>query len=152
MYMYDILNRAVESIVHLYQWAGRQMLVKPNRINSTSVNQPWWDEECSHAKYLKYSALRRFRVTYFKHDYCNNINLRKTFKSLCLHKKIAYQNSERNKLVSARNNPKTFWSILKQILVQLTRLVILMQLTGWGILKISFVKVINHLYLILCLK
>ena len=58
--------------------------------------------------------MRRFRVTDLKHDYCNYINLRKTFKSLCLHKKIAYQNSERNKLVSARNNPKTFWSILKQ--------------------------------------
>ena len=68
----------------------------------------------SHAKYLKYSALRRFRVTGHKEDYFKYINLRKTFKSLCLRKKIAYQNDERNKLVSARNNFKIFWSILKQ--------------------------------------
>ena len=90
------------------------MLVKPKRTNFISANQPWWDEECSHAKHLKYSAKCRFRVTGHKEDYCKYINLRKTFKSLCRCKKIAYQNDERNKLVSARNNPKTFPSILKQ--------------------------------------
>ena len=91
------VNRAVESIVQLYQWSGRQMLVKPKRTNFISANQPWWDEECSHAKHLKYSAKCRFRVTGHKEDYCKYINLRKTFKSLCRCKKIAYQNDERNK-------------------------------------------------------
>ena len=108
------VNQAVSLIVDIYQNSSVKMLHKHNFRKQHQKNQPWWDGECDESKYLKYSALRHFRVTNAQCEYTDYIKARNNFKALCTQKKNANHFENRKKLLSFKNDPKNFWSLLKQ--------------------------------------
>ena len=80
------VNFAVSAIIDLYQRSASHMRLKTGK-KQTTTNQPWWDEECETAKYLKYSALRIFRNTNAVEDYDTYIDKCNHFRSICKQKK-----------------------------------------------------------------
>ena len=108
------INEAVSSIINLYHTAAACCkMVATHSIPVNKTQPDWWDNECKESKQHKYSILRRFRITNNNHDFDMYKTARKSFKKICQDKKIKFQSTNRFNLVNSRNNPRQFWSMIK---------------------------------------
>ena len=106
------INYAVYRNVRLYTMAAENMRIGTGR--KSSISQPaWWNLSCTKAKRMKYYLLRRFRWTNNNADFLNYKAFRSLFKNICNAKSLTYKRNKRFALLRSRDNPKTFWRLVK---------------------------------------
>lgn len=110
------LNEAIEQLDSIMRFCASDMIRKPRKPTSRKFCQPWFDDECTVAKRLTKSKLRRFRANR-KNDrlLSEYIETKKHYKVLIQERKLRYKN-ERTRLLNfaiTGNNPNSFWSFFK---------------------------------------
>ena len=95
---------------------GKCMMVKnqTNKNDNRYKQPPWWNNECQKLKADKYHRLKLFRISNDWFDLERFKQAKNHFKCFCKSRKIQYQRDCRKRLVESRNDPKTFWTSIKQ--------------------------------------
>ena len=92
---------------------GVMNVVKPNRAGRFDRNLSWRDDKYHEAKTLKYSLLRRFRITNDHNDLIRYTKARNSFKNICSIKKATFLRKKRELLIKNSSNPTDFWRTIR---------------------------------------
>ena len=104
---------AVERLTYVYKISAEMMRAQNIKITTSTTDPAWWDRSCHEAKTLKYSLLRRFRITNNYLDFKRYVEARNHFKSICSRKKAKFLLNKRQTLINSSNNPTDFWRVLR---------------------------------------
>ena len=91
------------------------MLGRSHNFSNVRETNPWWDRQYENIKREKFHALDGLR------SYPSPVNLkeyryhRNRLKNILKEKKHAYTESQKQKLLESRNDPKTFWKNVQNI-------------------------------------
>ena len=99
----------------LYKSSAVNMSVNRGVSSIVKSTQPgWWDSQCHTFKRKKYCMQQKYRLSNDQSDFVTYKICRNEFKAVYRKKKIAHQSKKRQLLSIACNDPKSFWSLLKE--------------------------------------
>ena len=108
------IDEAISQLVNVYKSAAGLMKVN-GRSKRQNFSQPdWWDNDCKISKRTKFAKLRTFRNSGRLEDLEKYKLEKRKFKNLTNAKKLKHQRKKRQALIASRNNPKSFWKIIKE--------------------------------------